>query len=189
MIGILAVQGDFAAHGRVLDRLGVQWREVRSPAECDEVSGLIMPGGESTTMLKFLNNEGFIPPLKALSQRGGSLMGTCAGAILLAREVSNPAQSSLGLIDMAIARNAYGRQVDSFVGSAAGWDPGSPPMELVFIRAPIILQVGPEVRVLAEHRGRPVLVQQGRHLAATFHPELTADTRVHQCFLNLSGIF
>jgi len=184
-IGVLAVQGDFAAHERVLERLEVDCCEVRRPEQLDEISGLIMPGGESTTMLKFLVDEGFVEPLKSFTQRGGAIFGTCAGAILLAREVSSPVQPSLGLVDLAIERNAYGRQVDSFVDTTLSPALGPPPLEMVFIRAPIITRTGAGVEVLAEHRGHPVLVRQGQYLVATFHPELTSDTRVHGFFLHL----
>ncbi len=184
-IGVLAVQGDFAAHGRVLQQLGVPWCEVRHPEQLREISGLILPGGESTTMLKFLREEGFWEPLQDFARQGGAFFGTCAGAILLAREVTNPRQPSLGLIDISVQRNAYGRQINSFVDRALSPALGPPPLEMVYIRAPIITRVGPGVEVLAEHGGHPVLVQQGRCLAATFHPELTEDRRVHERFLRL----
>jgi 5'-phosphate synthase pdxT subunit len=187
MIGVLAIQGDFAAHGRVLQRLGVRWCEVRRPEQMAELSGLILPGGESTTMLKFLLEEGLIEPLKEFARRGGSFFGTCAGTILLAKEVVNPTQPSLGLVDISVERNAYGRQVDSFIDSAMSRAFGPPPLEMVFIRAPMITKIGRGVEVLAEHSGRPVLVQQGNHLVATFHPELTDDRRVHERFLSLIG--
>lgn len=185
-IGVLAIQGDFAAHGRMLEKLGARWGEVRRPEQLAEVSGLILPGGESTTMVKFLQEEGLIDPLKEFARRGGSFFGTCAGAILLAREVTNPPQPSLELIDISVQRNAYGRQVDSFIDSISSVAFGPPPLETVYIRAPIITRVGQGVEVLAEHGGRPVLVQQGRYLVATFHPELTSDRRVHQHFLALT---
>jgi 5'-phosphate synthase pdxT subunit len=148
---------------------------------------LILPGGESTTMLKFLLEEGFVEPLKEFARRGGGYFATCAGAILLAKEVINPSQPSLGVVDISVERNAYGRQVDSFIDSAISRAFGPPPMEMVFIRAPIIRRVGRAVEVLAEHGGRPVLVEQGKHLVATFHPELTHDPRVHERFLFLAG--
>ncbi|MCS6817569.1 MAG: pyridoxal 5'-phosphate synthase glutaminase subunit PdxT [Blastocatellia bacterium] len=184
-IGVLAVQGDFAAHERVLERLGAPWCEVRHPEQLREISGLILPGGESTTMLKFLLEEGFWEPLQELARRGGAFFGTCAGAILLAREVTNPRQPSLGFLDISVQRNAYGRQINSFVDRALSPAFGPPPLEMVYIRAPIITRVGPNVEVLAEHGGHPVLVQQGRCLAATFHPELTDDLRIHRRFLQL----
>lgn len=180
-----AIQGDFAAHERLLERLGVSWCEVRRPEQLDEISGLILPGGESTTMLKFLFDEGFIEPLNRFAQRGGAIFGTCAGAILLALDVSNPTQPSLGLVDLSIQRNAYGRQVDSFIDTTLSPALGPPPLEMVFIRAPIITRTGAAVEVLARHQGQPVLVRQGQYLVATFHPELTSDTRVHQLFLSL----
>lgn len=185
MIGVLAIQGDFAAHGKMLDKLSVAWCEVKNPHQLENIKGLIMPGGESSTILKFLTDEGFINPLKEFSKRGGSIFGTCAGAILLAREVSNPPQESLGLIDISIERNGYGRQVDSFIDVADSEFFGKPPLEIVFIRAPIVRCVGKDVEILATNRGQPILLQQGKHLAATFHPELTNDVRVHQHFLSL----
>lgn len=185
MIGVLAIQGDFAAHGKMLDKLSVTWCEVKNPHQLENIKGLIMPGGESSTILKFLTDEGFINPLKEFSKRGGGIFGTCAGAILLAREVSNPPQESLGLIDISIERNGYGRQVDSFIDVADSEFFGKPPLEIVFIRAPIVRCVGKDVEVLATNRGQPILLQQGKHLAATFHPELTNDVRVHQHFLSL----
>jgi 5'-phosphate synthase pdxT subunit len=151
----------------------------------DQVSGLIMPGGESTTMLKCLTEEGFIEPLHLFAQRGGAFFGTCAGAILLAKGVNNPAQASLGFVDIVIERNAYGRQVDSFIDWTESSALGSTPLELVFIRAPMIKHIGKGVDVLVEHQGHPVLVRQGRCLVATFHPELTSDLRVHELFLRL----
>lgn len=184
-IGVLALQGDFEAHERMLKQLGVSCCQVRKPEQLHDLVGLILPGGESTTMLKFFLDEGFLEPLNTFARRGGALFGTCAGAILLAREVFNPVQPSLGVVDISIQRNAYGRQVDSFIGTTLSPMLGPPPLELVFIRAPIITRTGADVQVVAEHGGHPVLVRQGRCLAATFHPELTSDTRVHQLFLNL----
>lgn len=183
MIGVLAIQGDFAAHGRMLNKLA-SWCEVKNPYQLENIKGLIIPGGESTTMLKALSDEGFINPLKEFAGRR-SIFGTCAGAILLAREVSNPCQESLSLIDISIERNGYGRQVSSFIDFAESERFAEPRLETVFIRAPVVRQVGDDVEILALHRGNPILVQQGRHLAATFHPELTNDLRVHQHFLSL----
>lgn len=183
-IGILAVQGDFEAHAAMLERLGVSTALVRTPAELDGCDGLILPGGESTTQLQFLEEEGLAERIQDFAAAGGAIFGTCAGAILLAREVENPAQASLGLLDATVLRNAYGRQIASAVvsGTCKG---KSEALEMVFIRAPVIASVGPEVEVLAEYAGKPVLVQQGRILAATFHPELTRDTTVHEHFLRL----
>ena len=183
-VGILAVQGDFEAHGKVLGRLGVDHIFVRKPAELAGCDGLILPGGESTTQLKFLTDEGLLDALRGLGEKGGAFFGTCAGAILLAREVKNPAQPSLGLADIVVARNAYGRQVQSRVAFGES-KLKAEPLEMVFIRAPIIEKVGSGVEALAECDGRAVLVREGRVLAATFHPELTRDNTVHRYFLRL----
>jgi 5'-phosphate synthase pdxT subunit len=183
-IGILAVQGDFAAHAAMLAGLGAETAEVRTVGDVDGCDGLILPGGESTTQLQFLQEEGLFEAVKKFAADGGAIFGTCAGAILLATEVENPAQASLGLLDMAVLRNGYGRQLasDVFFGSSKLSDT---PMEMVFIRAPIIERVGSGVEVLAEYGGKPVLVQKDNLLAGTFHPELTQDTTVHRHFLQL----
>ena len=183
-IGILAVQGDFAAHAARLRELGVESVEVRTVAALEGCDGLILPGGESTTQLQFLQEEGLFDAVKKFAADGGGLFGTCAGAILLATEVKNPAQASLSLLDVTVLRNAYGRQMasDVFFGSSKLTD-GL--MEMVFIRAPVIESVGPGVEVLAEYAGTPVLVKKGNVMAATFHPELTQDTAVHRRFLEL----
>ncbi len=183
-IGVLALQGDYEAHGRALARLGVETVYVRLARELEPLEGLILPGGESTTMLKLLEEENLFEPLAEFAAKR-PLLGTCAGAILMAREVTCPRQRSMGLIDMAVERNAYGRQVDSSIRliepspqflQRAG--PGE--FEAVFIRAPIIHSVGPAVTVLASEQDHPVLVEQGLHLAATFHPELSEDCRIHR---------
>jgi len=186
-VGVLSLQGDFAAHGEALKRAGAEPVFVRQPEQLAGIDGLVIPGGESTTMLKLLDYEGWLERLAEFG-RAKPIFGTCAGAILLAKEVTNPAQPSLGLMDIGVERNAYGRQVDSRVASldpepefAERTAPGK--LEAVFIRAPIIRSVGDTARVLARYGGDPVLVEQGRHLAATFHPELTADPRVHELFL------
>lgn len=180
-IGVLAIQGDFAAHARALERIGVRAVEVRRAADLERIDGLIIPGGESTTMLKFITEETLSNPIIAFSREGKPIFGTCAGTILLAREVSNPLQPSLGLIDIDVERNAYGRQVDSFIASTETTLEGGP-MEAVFIRAPGIRRAGPTVEVLAGIDGEPVLVREANILAATFHPELTEDQRVHRLF-------
>ena len=182
-VGILAVQGDFEMHAKMLERIGEPWKLVKHAAELREVSGLIMPGGESTTMLKFLVNEGMGPAIQGFAAEGKPVFGTCAGAILLAREVSHPPQGRLALLDIAIERNAYGRQVDSSVRMGDCSDLADHPLEMVFIRAAIIRRVGESVRVLGRCDGLPVLVEQGNVLAATFHPELTQDETVHAYFL------
>ena len=185
-IGILAVQGDFEAHAAMLSRLGAETVEVRAVKDLDGCDGLILPGGESTTQLQFLQEEGLFDAVKQFAAEGGAIFGTCAGAILLATEVKNPPQASLGLLDMTVLRNAYGRQLasDVFFGSSKLTDA---PMEMVFIRAPIIEKVGPEVEVLADYGGKPVLVRRADIMAATFHPELTQDSSVHRYFLELAG--
>ncbi|MFY9726366.1 MAG: pyridoxal 5'-phosphate synthase glutaminase subunit PdxT [Bryobacteraceae bacterium] len=186
-VGVLSLQGDFAAHGEALRRAGAEPVYVRHAAQLAGLDGLVIPGGESTTMLKLLRYDGLMEPLAEFARRK-PVFGTCAGAILMATQVSAPAQESLGLMDMAVERNGYGRQLDSRVASvepdadferrtAAG------PLEAVFIRAPIIRSVGRGAKVLARFGGDPVLVEQGPHLAATFHPELTADPRVYRLFL------
>jgi pyridoxal 5'-phosphate synthase pdxT subunit len=183
-IGILAIQGDYEAHARMLDRLGVAHTYVRRPDDLAGVSGLILPGGESTTHLKVMTEESLWEAVKKFAAEGGGFFGTCAGAILLAREVHGPSQASLGLLDISILRNAYGRQLASEVRIGTS-KLRKEPLEMVFIRAPIIESTGPDVKILAEDDGQPVLVQQGRVLAATFHPELTTDTAVHEYFLKL----
>jgi pyridoxal 5'-phosphate synthase pdxT subunit len=183
-IGILAVQGDFEAHAATLARLGVEHVFVRTPGDLDGVDGVILPGGESTTQWKFLVEEGLDVSLRAHAARGGAIFGTCAGAILLAREVHNPEQPSLGLVDIAVARNAYGRQLASEVRHEVT-PLSAKALEMVFIRAPIIERVGPSVEVLASSQGRQVLVRQERILVATFHPELTSDNTVHEYFLRM----
>ncbi|MGD1104052.1 MAG: pyridoxal 5'-phosphate synthase glutaminase subunit PdxT [Terriglobia bacterium] len=182
-VGILAIQGDFAMHAKMLDAMAVPWMLVKHPADLEAVSGLIMPGGESTTMLKFFANEGMGTAIKEFAAKGKPIYGTCAGAILLAKEVLNPPQERLGLIDIAIERNAYGRQIDSSVQAGECPDLADHPVEMVFIRAPIIRRVGEGVRVLGRCGNLPVLVEQGNILAGTFHPELTDDPTVHQYFL------
>jgi len=185
-IGVLAVQGDFEAHRKMLNELGVETREVRSVADLEGLDAVVLPGGESTTQIQFLREEGLAAALQDFVKRGGAVFGTCAGAILLAREVLNPAQESLGLLDITVLRNGYGRQLESEVrfGHCA-LKPA--PLEMVFIRAPIIQRTGSDVEVLAEEGGLPVLVRQGRMLAATFHPELTDDFTVHNYFLEMVG--
>ena len=179
-IGVLALQGDFDAHRRRLEELGAKVVLVKKPEQLDTIDGLIIPGGESGTFLNLLGEEGF----KKLREfvRLKPTFGTCAGAILLASEVENPKQAGLGAIDIAIRRNAYGRQLDSSIRQGLL---GKSPLEMVFIRAPKISRVGPGVEVIATEGSDPVAVRQGSAMAATFHPELSDDTRVHQAFLDL----
>jgi 5'-phosphate synthase pdxT subunit len=181
-IGVLSLQGDFDAHRRRLEELGAEVILVRKAAQFDEIDGLVIPGGESSTFLKLLDQETF----QKLSDfvHSKPTFGTCAGAIMLAKEVENPHQPGLNAIDMTIRRNAYGRQIDSTIVETAS-ALGSEPLEMVFIRAPRIEKVGPGVEVLATRDDYPVLVRNGSVMAATFHPELSADPRVHAEFLKL----
>lgn len=181
-LGILAVQGDFEAHGKMLVRLGVRPVFVRTPADLQGLTGVILPGGESSTQLKFLQEEGLFTALQQFAHDGGAFFGTCAGVILLAKQVSNPAQESLGLADLTVVRNGYGRQIASRIVECES-NLAARPMEMVFIRAPIIDSVGPGVDVLAALEGKPVLAQEGKVLCCTFHPELTNDLTVHKHFL------
>ncbi len=186
-VGVLALQGDFEAHRRALVRAGAEPVEVRTAAQLDSVDGLILPGGESTTMLKLLEEEWLFEPLRRFG-RQRPIFGTCAGAILLAAEVLNPVQKSLGLVDITVERNAYGRQLDSRIvrltlDTLRNGPNCDSEFEAVFIRAPIIRKIGPNVSGITFYRDTPVLVAEGRHLVATFHPELTQDTRIHRLFL------
>lgn len=183
-IGVLAIQGDFAAHARAIARIGANAIEVRRANDFASLDGLIIPGGETTTMLKFIETEGIDAAIGDFARSGKPIFGTCAGAILLAREVYNPAQPSLALIDIAVERNAYGRQVDSFIATVETTFEGGP-LEAVFIRAPMIRRTGAGVKVIAHLSDEPVLVRDGNILAATFHPELTEDKRTHSLFLEM----
>jgi 5'-phosphate synthase pdxT subunit len=182
-IGVLALQGAYEAHANTLKSLGAIPKLIRTPAELEGLDGLIIPGGESTTMLKFLERNAFFDALQSFVQTTPTF-GTCAGAILLAKDVQHPAQSSLAAMDITVERNAYGRQIDSAILTAPTKLPGGP-LEMVFIRAPRITHTGPKVETLATRDGFPVLVREGHLLAATFHPELSHDTRIHQLFLDL----
>jgi 5'-phosphate synthase pdxT subunit len=185
-VGILALQGAYEAHAKTLQSLGVATRLLRTPADLiapPRIDGLIIPGGESTTMLKFLERNHFLDALTSFV-RTTPTFGTCAGAILLAKDVQHPAQTSLAAMDITVERNAYGRQIDSAILTAPTKLEGDP-LEMVFIRAPRITRTGPQVETLATRDGFPVLVREGHLLAATFHPELSSDTRVHQLFLDL----
>ncbi len=185
-IGVLALQGDFDMHRKALDRIGVASVEVRMPRQLDEVAGLIMPGGESTTLLKLMDAWDFVPALEKFNAAGKPIFGTCAGMILLAREVQSPAQFSLGLVDITVERNAYGRQKESFeaVGSA-DLGQGPRPLKMVFIRAPRIRRLGAAVTPLAEHRGECVMARQGTVMVGAFHPELTDEPAVHEYFAGM----
>jgi 5'-phosphate synthase pdxT subunit len=194
IIGVLALQGDFDAHRRRLEELGAEVVLVKKPEQLDQIDGLVIPGGESGTFLKLLGDAGF-EKLKQFVQAKPTF-GTCAGAILLASEVENPPQAGLGALNIRVRRNAYGRQIDSSIREGKFVSdlkhhlkeldmPDSSPLEMVFIRAPKIVHVGEGVEVLATDGNDPVAVRQGRAMAATFHPELSDDPRVHQAFLDL----
>jgi 5'-phosphate synthase pdxT subunit len=182
-IGVLAIQGDYLAHKARLEQLGATVTLVRKPEELDSVDAIVIPGGESSTFLNFLAERGFLEKLREFVSTRPAF-GTCAGAILLAKDVENPPQPSLGALDIRIRRNAYGRQIDSSIQEVTS-KLGGDPLEMVFIRAPKIVSTGDQVEVLAKAGDDPVLVRQGHIMAATFHPELSHDTRVHREFLKL----
>jgi 5'-phosphate synthase pdxT subunit len=182
-IGVLAIQGDYEAHKVRLEQLGAKVTLVRKPEQLDTIDGIIIPGGESSTFLNFLAERGFLEKLRNFV-RTKPTFGTCAGAILLANKVENPPQQSLHAMDISIRRNAYGRQIDSSIREART-KLGDKPLEMVFIRAPKIVRTGKGIEVLATADGDPVLVRQGKTMAATFHPELSEDTRVHQEFMKM----
>jgi 5'-phosphate synthase pdxT subunit len=187
-VGVLALQGDFEAHGRALAARGVAWHEARSAEEVRASDALVVPGGESTTVRKLMEGTGVEEAIREVGRRGGALFGTCAGAILLSKRVTNPEGEGLGLLDAAIARNAYGQQLDSAVVRLTDLDRealGAAALEAVFIRAPRFSRLGPDVAVLARRDGAPVLVRQENVLAATFHPELAEDPRVYDLFLSM----
>jgi len=186
-IGVLALQGDFALHTKALARCpGVEVVEVRKPEQLDDIDGLIIPGGESTTLLKLMDAWGFVPALEKFHAAAKPIFGTCAGLILTAREVTNPAQFSLGFIDVGVERNAYGRQRESFATpGTVTLDGQTVPLQMVFIRAPRIRRVGESVQTLASHGGEAVMARQGSVLVATFHPELTDDPTVHAYFVRM----
>jgi pyridoxal 5'-phosphate synthase pdxT subunit len=182
-IGVLAIQGDYEAHKARLEQLGAKVTLVKKPEQLDKIDGIVIPGGESSTFLNFLAEYGFLEKLREFVSTKPTF-GTCAGAILLAKQVENPPQQSLEVMDIRVRRNAYGRQIDSSIREART-KLGDKPLEMVFIRAPKIVGTGKGVEVLATSGGNPVLVRQGNKMAATFHPELSDDTRVHQEFIDM----
>lgn len=187
-IGVLALQGDFDLHAKALARIGQESAEVRLPRQLEQVEGLIMPGGESTTLLKLLDEWEFVPALEKFHAAGRPIFGTCAGLILLARDVQSPSQPSLGLIDITAERNAYGRQRESFeTEGEADLGQGPQPLKLVFIRAPRIRRLGPAVTPLVMYQEQCVMARQGTVLVAAFHPELTDDSSVHRYFASMVG--
>jgi len=183
-VGVLALQGNFARHAEAFDELDQPVVEVRHVRQLEDLDGLIIPGGETTTLLNLMEDEPWFEALRGFHARGGALFGTCAGAILLSREVHGPVQPSLGLLDAKIRRNAFGRQIDSFE-TRIDLDGSDRPVTAVFIRAPRFEQIGPEVDVLSRLDDEPVLVRQGRILAATFHPELTTDRQLQRMFVEM----
>jgi 5'-phosphate synthase pdxT subunit len=184
LVGVLALQGAFVAHQRALETVGATTRQVRRPADLAGIDALVMPGGESTTMSRLLTTSGLFDDVKALVSDGMPVFGTCAGMILLASEVidGRPDQLSFGAIDVSVQRNGYGRQIDSFETDldVVGFDH---PFHAVFVRAPKVVAIGANVQVLAEYDGVPVVARQGQVMVASFHPELTADARLHARFL------
>lgn len=183
-IGILALQGDSSLHAKALRIIGVEAHFIKTPQQLTDIDGLIIPGGESTTLLKLAEPIGMLSAIKKYAENGGSIFGTCAGAILLAAKVIHPAQTSLGLIDIAVTRNGYGRQVDSIETYGHAKKPLKISLPMTFIRAPRISSTGKKVATLATHDSDPVLVRQGKFMAATFHPELTDDSSVYEYWLN-----
>ena len=186
MIGVLALQGDFAAHSRALEQLGAEVRVVKKACELDELSGLVVPGGESTTLIKLIDASDLWEPLRQFAETGRPIFGTCAGLILLARNVTNPPQKSLGLIDVTVERNSYGRQRESFEATGR-FSPNGHQIDLpmVFIRAPRITELGPEVTSLATCESDCVIARERNILVASFHPELSGGTEVHRYFLEM----
>jgi len=184
-VGVLALQGDVAEHLSMIAAAGADAVEVRYKEQVDGLDGLIIPGGESTTVGKLMERFGFVEEIRNQAARGLGVFGTCTGLILLSREVSGSDQICLGLMDFVVKRNAFGRQVDSFEADIEIPAVGGPPMRAVFIRAPYILSVGRGVDVLARFDDKIVLARQGRHLACAFHPEVTSDTRLHRYFLDM----
>jgi 5'-phosphate synthase pdxT subunit len=185
-VGVLALQGDFEAHGKALGRAGAEPVFVRTRAELDSVDGLVIPGGESTTVGMLLERYDLMEPLKHRIAMGMPIFGTCTGMILMAREIEGSPQPRIGCMDLSVLRNAFGRQVDSFETRVSAPALGDAPLPAVFIRAPQVTRVGPEVETLAETEAGPVLVRQGKMLAASFHPELTEDRRVHELFVRMT---
>lgn len=186
-IGVLAVQGDFLEHRQVLSRLGIDAPEIRLPHQLDEIDGLIIPGGESTTIVQLIDMYGFRDALRQRSQEGMAIWGTCAGMIVVANRLTDKRPEPLRLMDIEVSRNAFGRQVDSFEADIEFEDIEGAPFHCVFIRAPVVNSVGESVKVLAAlDDGRPVAVRQGRMLATAFHPELTGDSRIHEMFVRMA---
>ena len=187
-IGVLAIQGDFLEHGKMLDAISIAWSEVRLPGQLEGLDGLIIPGGESTTIVQLMDIYGFRDAIKRRSSEGMAVWGTCAGMIVIARKLLDRRPEPLGLMNIEVSRNAFGRQVDSFETDIQVSSIEGDPIHAIFIRAPVVTNVGPEVEIIAEvEDGKPVAVKQGKLMATSFHPELTNDTRLHELFCRLSS--
>ena len=187
-IGVLAIQGDFLEHGKMLEAISIDWREGRLPDQLEGLDGLIIPGGESTTIVQLMDIYGFRDAIKRRSSEGMAVWGTCAGMIVIARKLLDRRPEPLGLMDIEVSRNAFGRQVDSFETDIQVSSIEGDPIPAIFIRAPVVTDVGPEVEIIAKvEDGKPVAVTQGKLMATSFHPELTSDTRMHELFCRLSS--
>ena len=186
-IGVLAIQGDFLEHRKMLDSIGIESKEVRLPDELENLEGLIIPGGESTTIVQLIDIYGLRAPLVDKVNQGLAIWGTCAGMIVIAKNLNDKRPNPLGLMDIEVSRNAFGRQIDSFETDLDIQGMDGPPMHAIFIRAPLVTQIGTEVEILAEvDDGKPVAVKQNRVIATSFHPELTEDSRMHSMFVDIA---
>ena len=187
-IGVLAIQGDFREHGLMLDSIGQNWDEIRLPDQLNDLDGLIIPGGESTTIVQLIDTYNLRMPIQRLASNGLAIWGTCAGMIVVAKTLSDKKPVPLGLMDIDVSRNAFGRQIDSFETTVSVTGIKGEPIHAVFIRAPQILNMGPNVDILSTlENGNPVTVQENKILATSFHPELTEDTRMHELFVSIAG--
>ena len=187
-IGVLAIQGDFREHGLMLDSIGQNWDEIRLPDQLNDLDGLIIPGGESTTIVQLIDTYNLRIPIQRLASNGLAIWGTCAGMIVVAKTLSDKKPVPLGLMDIAVSRNAFGRQIDSFETTVSVTGIKGEPIHAVFIRAPQILNMGPNVDILSTlENGNPVTVRENKILATSFHPELTEDTRMHELFISIAG--
>ena len=187
-IGVLAIQGDFREHGLMLDSIGQNWDEIRLPDQLNDLDGLIIPGGESTTIVQLIDTYNLRIPIQRLASNGLAIWGTCAGMIVVAKTLSDKKPVPLGLMDIDVSRNAFGRQIDSFETTVSVTGIKGEPIHAVFIRAPQILNMGPNVDILSTlENGNPVTVRENKILATSFHPELTEDTRMHELFVSIAG--
>ena len=187
-IGVLAIQGDFREHGLMLDSIGQNWDEIRLPDQLNDLDGLIIPGGESTTIVQLIDTYNLRMPIQRLASNGLAIWGTCAGMIVVAKTLSDKKPVPLGLMDITVSRNAFGRQIDSFETTVSVTGIKGEPIHAVFIRAPQILNTGPNVDILSTlENGNPVTVRENKILATSFHPEVTEDTRMHELFVSIAG--